>query len=394
LAGEHLLNVKQRKDRNFDDLNLESKDEVFGFIKSFLYDKPLLIKSAPDMGEVKINEFLDDGSIMIVTDPSFVPDKNFSLYSLLDKYIEIDLNIDETRGPGYFKCSIEKLKKAENIRKEIRFKTSPENVTATNFKISKQTIDVSGYNIPTSIKVLLDQFQSQNSRLSEIVKVDILKSDDIILKHIKKTGETLFIEDISNPASYKALTEDFIDMNKLLGDDLNTYIKKNTEKGYKSIIISPVIYLTDSEHSNPFAYIQLISKSGLFSIDKVLEIKDLIFKLIDRIRDANTVLIQVHQEIVDISRSGAKLRITDTNLKKYIYKVKGFVFDIVFKLQAPITIYGEIKSIFSDSEEVFVGVDFAGNSSRDDEMKRFYDMIDPMIKDYKSRLLREMKAMK
>jgi hypothetical protein len=388
-----LLNIKQRKDRAFDDLNLDSKEDVFGFIKSFLFDKPLLIKSAPDMGEVKINEFLDDGSIMVVTDPNFIPDKKFSLYSLLDKYIEINLLIDETRGPGYFKCSIDKLKKAENIRKEIRFKTSPENVSSTNFKISKQTIDVSGYNIPTSIKVLLDQFESQNSRLTDIVKVDILKTDDVILKHIKKTGETLFIEDVSNPESYKALTEDFIDLKKLLADDLELYIKKNIERGYKSIIISPVIYLTDSEHSNPFAYIQLLSKSEHFSIDKVLEVKDLIFKLIDRIRDANTVLVQVHQEIVDISRTGAKLRITDKNLKKYIYKVKGFVFDIVFKLQAPITIYADIKSTYTDIDgEVFVGVDFAGNSSRDDEMKRFYDMIDPMIKDYKSKLLREMKA--
>jgi hypothetical protein len=388
-----LLNIKQRKDRAFDDLNMESKDDVFNFIKSFLYNKPLLIKSAPDLGEVKINEFLDDGNIMVVTHPDFLPENQFTLYSLLDKYIEIELHIKETRGPGYFKCSIFKLKKAENIRKEIRFRTSPENVTATNFKISKQTIDVSGYNIPTTIKVLLDQFQSKNSRLSDIVKVDILSNDDNILKHIKKTGETLFIEDVSNSESYKALTEDFIDMNKLMADDLGQYIKKNIEKGYKSIIISPVIYLTDPEHSIPFAYIQLISKTEHFSIDKVLELKDLIFKLIDRIRDANTVLVQVHQEIMDISRTGAKLRITDQNLKKYIHKVKGFVFDIVFKLQAPITIYGDIKSVNTDNDgEVFVGVDFAGNSSRDDEMKRFNDMIDPMIKDYKSKLLREIKA--
>jgi hypothetical protein len=388
-----LLNIKQRKDRAFDDLNINSKEDVFDFIKSFLYNRPLLIKSAPDMGEVKINEFLDDGTIMVVAHPDFFPEKQFTLYGLLDKYIEIDLHIEETRGPGYFKCSIDKLKKAENIRKEIRFKTYPENVTATNFKISKQTIDVSGYNIPTSIKVLLDQFQSQNSRLSDIVKVDILLKDDIIFKQIKKTGETLFIEDVSNPDSYKALTEDFIDMTKLMAEDLNTYIKKNIEKGYKSIIISPVIYLTDSEHAIPFAYIQLISKTEHFSIDKVLEIKELIFKLIDRIRDANTVLVQVHQEIMDISRTGAKLRITDKNLKKYINKVKGFVFDIVFKLQAPITIYGDIKSTYTDNDgEVFVGVDFAGNSSRDDEMKRFYAMIDPMIKDYKSKLLREIKA--
>ena len=315
-----MLNIKQRKDRTFDDMNLTSKDEVFKFIRSFLFNKPLLIKSAPDYGEAKFNEFLEDGTVMVVTHPEFQPGKHFTLYSLLDKYTEIDLSIEETRGPGYFKCSIEKLKKAETIRKDIRFKVSSEEVTATNFKISKQTIDVSGYNIPTSIKVLLDQFESKNSKLSDIVKVDLLSSDDIILRHIKKTGETLFIEDTSNPESHKAVTDDFIDMKKLLGQDLNNYIKKNIEKGYKSIIISPVIYLTDSVNSIPFAYIQLISKTENFHIDKVLDIKDLIFKLIDRIRDANTVLIQKHQEILDISRTGAKLIITDENLKKYIIK--------------------------------------------------------------------------
>ena len=390
-----MLNIKQRKDRAFNDLNIDSKEDVFTFIKSFLYNKPLLIKYAPDLGEIKINEFLDDGTIMVVANSDFLPEKEFTIYGLIDKYIEIDLQIEEARGPGYFKCSIKKVKRAASIRKEIRFKVTPEEVVATNFKISKQTIDISGYNIPTGIKVLLDQFQSQNSRLSDLVKVDILENEDAILKQIKKTGETLFVEDMSNPESYKAITSDFIDLKKLLGVDLGAYIKRNIEKGYKSIIISPVIYLTDTMHSFPFAYIQLISKTENFTIEKVLEVKDLIFKLIDRIRDANTILIQIHQEIVDISKTGAKLKITDNNLQKYIVKARGFVFDILFKLQAPITIFGDIRSTYTDEfGDMYVGVDFAGNSSREDEMKRFYSMIDPMIKDYKGKLLREIKSTK
>jgi hypothetical protein len=390
-----LNNITQRKDRAFTELNTDSKEDVFNFIKTFLYDKPLLIKYSPEMGEIKINEFMDDGSIMIVANAEFVPKEKFTIYGLLDKYIEIDLIIEEVRGPGYFKCGIERLKRAEGIRKEIRFKASLEEVVATNFKISKHTIDISAYSIPTTIKVLVDQFQSQNSRLSDLVKVDILKSEDPIFSHIKKTGETLYIEDISKQESYKAFSEDFIDMRKLLGADLENYIKKNTEKGYKSILISPMIYLTDREHSIPFAYIQLISKKEHFGIDKVLEVKSLIFSLIDRIRDANTILLQTHQEIDDISRTGAKLKITDQNLKKYIARAKGFVFDIVFKLQAPITIYGEIKSTYTNKEgDMYVGVDFAGNSSREDEMKRFYSMLDPMIKEYKHKLLREIKTKK
>ncbi len=104
----------------------------------------------------------------------------------------------------------------------------------------------------------------------------------------------------------------------------------------------------------------------------MLEIKELGFTLMDRIRDANTLMVSVHQQIVDISLGGAKLLLSDENLKKYVVHSKGFVFDIVFKLQAPITIYGDVKFTFSDNTgNLFVGVDFAGNSSRKDEMKRF-----------------------
>jgi len=130
-------------------------------------------------------------------------------------------------------------------------------------------------------------------------------------------------------------------------------------------------------------------------MDKVLEVQDLAYKLVDRIRDANTLMIAVHQEIVDISRGGAKLRITDSNLKKYILKSKGFIFDIVFKLQAPITIYGDIRYTYLDNDDnVIVGVDFAGNSSRKDEMKRFYSIIQPMENEYRNRLIREMRQKK
>jgi hypothetical protein len=119
------------------------------------------------------------------------------------------------------------------------------------------------------------------------------------------------------------------------------------------------------------------------------------FKLVDRIRDANTLLVSVHQSIIDISRGGAKLKITDNDLKKYIQKSRGFIFDIVFKLQAPMTIYGHIKTTSTDPEgNLLLGVDFEGNSSRKDEMKRFYDVLKPMEADYKSKLIKSMKNRK
>ena len=53
-----------------------------------------------------------------------------------------------------------------------------------------------------------------------------------------------------------------------------------------------------------------------------------------------------------------------------------------------VLIYGDIKSVSNDPEgNIMFGVDFEGNSSRKDEMKRFYDVLNPMESEYKSKLI-------
>jgi hypothetical protein len=384
--------VTQRKQRGFNDL--QSVNEVFEVLQTKFVGRKLYIRYAVDKVEIAINEFLDDQTLILGTEPIFKPEKTFSIYGLSDKYVEVDLEVLEEKGPGYFHCKIVSGRRAVQGRRDIRFRVTPEEVVATNFKISKHTIDVSNLKIPTSIKVVLDQFQTSNSKLGDILKVDVFSSDEKnqILMNIKKSCKTLFIQDASDESSYVPLTEDFVDLQDVLGSDLNKFIKINTQKGYKSIIIVPIIYITENEKSIPFAYIQLISKTENFDLGKVVDLKEETFKLVDRIRDANTVLLPVHQHILDISRGGAKLEITDPELKKSILKSKGFIFDIVFKLQAPITIYGDIKATQKVESYLHVGVDFEGNSSRKDEMKRFYSIIKPMESDYKAKLIKSLKS--
>ncbi len=387
--------MEQRKNRNFN--TFQTVDDVIAILKEQFSTRKLYVKFDVDKHEAMINEYNADKTLMIVTDPNYKTDKNLIIYGLSDKYIEIDLNVIEELGPGYFKCKIISAKRALEGRRDLRFKVNKGEAVATNFRVSKHTIDVSRFSIPTSIKVVLDQFQSVNAKFTDQFKVDVLANDtkDAVLKNIKNTGKTLFVPDVNDPESYKAMTDDFVDISKIYGHELDKLIKMNIEKGFKSIIIVPVIYLTEDEKSIPFAYIQAVSKTEIFGIDKVIDLKDMSFKLVDRIRDSNTLLVSVHQQIVDISRGGAKLKITDADLKKYIQKSRGFIFDIVFKLQAPMTIYGDIKTTSTDFEgNLFIGVDFEGNSSRKDEMKRFYDVLKPMEVEYKSKLIKSMKNRK
>ncbi len=384
---------KHRKERNFE--SVTGVDEIITMLKTQFENRKLHIKYTVEDREAKINEYLEDNTIMVVTDPDYNPEGSIIIYGLLDKYIEIDLKVEEARGPGYFRCGITGMRRASQGRRDLRFKVSPDKVVATNFKISRHALEITDYKIPTSIKVMIDQFQSQNARMSDVVRIDIFTPGDKVLDEIKKTGQTLFLEDLNDPSTFTPPNENFLDIAQVLGAELNSYVKRNIERGFKSIIISPVIYINDSGGSIPFAYFQLISKNTPLSMENLLDVKEQCFTLVDRIRDANTMLLNMHQEIVDISIGGARLRLTDENLKKNVLHTKGFIFDIVFKLQAPITIYGEIRFTFEDEQgDVYVGVDFAGNSSRKDEMKRFYSVMKPMELEYKSKLIKEMKQRK
>ncbi|MBP7583594.1 MAG: DUF1577 domain-containing protein [Spirochaetes bacterium] len=368
--------------------------EALELLRVYFQERKIYIKNMVDKSEVKINEFMDDNTFLIITDTEYAPppSETITIYGLLDKYVEFELKVLEIRGPGYFHCECVAARKASAGRRDVRFKVDPDAVVATNFKFSKYTLELTGFTIPTGIKVILDQFHSSHTHLSDIVKVDVFKQSDAVLDEIKKTGNAVFVEDMSSTESYHPMTPDMVDLYTLYGHDLKREIKRNVERGYKSMIICPLIYLDEAERSIPFAYIQVISMKEKLGIDKLLELKDHSFKLVDRIRDANTVLLPVHQKILDISRGGLRLKITDTELKKSFLKAKGFIFDIVFKLQAPITIYGDIKYTIQDSSgNMYLGVDFAGNSSRKDEMKRYLAMVRPMEMEYKKRLMKDMK---
>ncbi len=386
-----MLTVKHRKDRAFN--RIDEVSEALELLLNQFMQRKLFIKNMVEKSEVKINEIFDDNTFMVITDPEFVPSgDSFTVYGLLDRYIEFELRVKEVRGPGYFHCECPLARRASAGRRDVRFKVNEEDVVATNFKFSKYTLELTGFTIPTGIKVILDQFHSSHTGLGDIVKVDVFPQGDLLLNEVKKTGNAVFVEDAANIDSYVPTIPDMVDLKAVFGGELKNQVKRNVERGYKSMIICPIIYLDDEEKSVPFAYIQVISLKEKLGFEKLLELKDHSFKLVDRIRDANTVLLPVHQRILDISHGGVRMRITDANLKKSLVKAKGFIFDIVFKLQAPITIYGDIKYTIQDEQGgMYIGVDFAGNSSRKDEMKRYYSMVRPMEMEYKKKLLKEVK---
>lgn len=381
------MQVQERKAREF--VAIEDQDEISALIETRLASKNKFLKNPIEKTQVSIREYKPDNTLDLVTDPEFEPGAAaVTIYALLDSYIEIGLEIIEKIDAGMFHCRITAVKKAVQGRKNLRFKITSDQALATNFRVSRQALDIGIFTIPTGIKVLLDQFQSSNSGMSDIVKVDIFRNDDnILIKGIKKGRRPVLITDTSKAECYGPAGDEFLDSRTLFGDQLEKVIKNNIDRGYKSILIAPILYIDDAENIIPFGYIQLVSKSSSLTTETASKLKKDSEKLVERIRDANTAFLTVRQEIMDISRGGARLRISDNELKKLLGKTPAFTFDLLFKLDAPITMYAQTCSSFTDDNgRLVIGVDFQGNSSRKNEMKRFYSYIDPMEQNYKAQL--------
>lgn len=384
---------KERKQRFFEEI--DDLSQMIDLLRKKFLKKPLSIKYDLDDKKAVIDVINADDSILIVTDENFTPgpEKLIMLSGLVDKYFEIDLFVDKEEAPGNFTCTLKAARKATSGRSDLRFKVKEEEVLATNFRVSKHSIDLNMFTLPTGIKVILDQFEVSQKGQYDFFKIGYFKGADPILTKIKKTGKTLWVEDLTKEDSYSPMTDDFIDFKDILGSDLKKYMSKARDKGFKSMMIVPIIYITDSEDTIPFAYIKAISKSLNFNFEDVFKLKENSFKLVDRIREANTITLQAKQNLIDISRGGTRLKIDNDQLKRYLLKAKGFVFDIVFKLQQPITIYGDIKFTGVDeNKNLILGLSFSGNTARKNQMKHLYEVLQPMEIDYKKKLIMQMKA--
>jgi hypothetical protein len=388
-----VLNYKERKKRFFEEI--EDLNDLYKITKEILSKKPLKIKYDVEERDISLSAFDDttktfNGS----TRQDFIPGKDKIIIgsALHDKYYEAEFEVLDTPTAGLFRCKLHGGRKATTGRADIRFKIKPGEAYATNFRVSKHTIDISMFKLPTSIKVILDQFVVQSKSRYDFCEVGYFDQSDTILNQMKKTGNSFLVENLSDIDGHIPMSDDFIKISDLMKGEFASYITANREKGYKSIMMVPVIYITPNEQSIPFAYIKVMSKEKELMLDDFIKLKEQTFNLINRIRDANTQYIDKRQEIADISRGGARLKIEDPELKKYLAKARGFIFDIVFKLQQPITMYGEVRFTgVNDNNDLMLGLSFAGNTSRKNQMQHLYAILKPMEISYKKRLIEQIK---
>lgn len=369
---------KERAERKFQVVDDPAK--ILGMLKQYAAGKAFFIKGFYEKIEVKVLEARDE--CMLVVDSLRDLEGAITLYHTFNKQMELQGEVVDKLVNTQYKIKIIQIRIAANERRSPRHKMSSDVVVINNIRAARNTINASLFNVPTSVKIHLEKFQQRLKDFADEVKVQIFSKDNEKTELVRKTNKILMLTDTQDILSYMPEdTNGFIDYREHLNTEIGAVMEDYKKKKIQSELIVPIIYLGHDGASIPLGYIQLISHQKPLGMDTALELKMLAFEMVDQMRDSNTMLINKRQSVSDISRGGMRLIIADPELKKFLTHQKGFSFDVIFKLQQPITVFSEIIYTATTPEnDLAIGVTLKGFSSRKGEADRYHQYIDNLNK--------------
>jgi hypothetical protein len=323
-----------------------------------------------------------DEDDMVVRFEGFIPPVGSLLLTgfINNYYTELGLNVVEPVSSYSFRCKPTFLRIASVQRNDERFNIRDDLGVYINYiRIAKTELDFKGGKVPVSFKILFQKLSDENADLAD--KVMIQASDEMdknsLRYQIIRSGKSIFLpdaRDLSLLAEHEE-NSDILNLKEALGNNLNKEMAKLISEEKIGWIACPISIPEKEDKWIPIAVLELFSKSP-FEIYKFMEVKALALKVVEKLRDMNVVEINQKQRIIDVSRGGLGIEIKDPELYKMIHINRYFLFNIMLKMQAPITFRGWLRYSKEQSDgSHHIGIKIQGETERQDHMKRYLHFV-------------------
>ncbi|TGK17435.1 DUF1577 domain-containing protein [Leptospira fluminis] len=375
---------RKQRDREI----IAEPEKKLHIIGKFLLKSELLVRDTDSNDSVQLLSVSKDAKKILVQGKApeqFKLNSHVVLYKLLARYLELECEVVDERPNNQYVMEVESVSIASRERQFMRIKPPDGTVWITNLRTSKTTIDANLFNIPTSVKVNFADYERILKPKFDILKIDVFRSIGDKFDLVKKTGKILYIPNTQKPESYTTSDPNgYVDYEHELGDeeDVRRKIIEYANQKIKSELIVPVIYINHDEQAIPIGYVLVQNRNKEIDMAEVMEIKTLTFEMVDRIRESNTILVKERFPVLDLSTGGLRVKINHPDLNDDLPRRIGFTFDIFFKMQAPLTAYGVVRSVARDAENnMYVGISLEGNSARPGEKKRYIDNVNRLLVD-------------
>jgi|JI8StandDraft_1071087.scaffolds.fasta_scaffold52601_2 Cu/Ag efflux protein CusF len=374
----------ERQKRNMDIFS--EPEKKLHVLTKFLAGKDLKFKNSPEKGRIVLKKISPDGNkVLVSADPitNLEINEKIVLFRILARFIQLECKVLQKKDGNDYVLAVERIGIANKDREAPRYPVPPGHVWITNILTSKATIDANMFIIPTSVKVNFSDYEIKLKNSCDFIRISVFKSDDSEKFHtVRKTQKILLIEDTQNINSYKtSQSPDFINYSEEVDSEIQKEMRDFKDHKIVSELIVPVSYLDLEEKAITIGYVHMQSKKDKFDLLKAMEVKTLTFEMVDRIRNSNTITITDRFPVIDISSGGLKVKINNPDLNTNLPRMTGFNFDIFFKMQSPMSVYGTIRSVTKDTDgSLIMGIHLAGHSSRPGEKKRFLENLELMKK--------------
>ncbi|MCZ8342068.1 MAG: DUF1577 domain-containing protein [Leptospira sp.] len=328
------------------------------------YESPLRVRfkgSRPDGDHVFELENLPElieSKLTIQATPSF--------------HVEIDYELVNQKD-NLLLCKILEKRQTYQTRQEDRNDKVRENVLASNFLIAKTNIDFSKLTGVSSQVILTDIHKAllKDYPLSKVIFLSVhTNSDELELMKVHK--KPIFVQDTESMESFPS--DDVIDPKPFFEDDfiLDDKISEYKRKKIGSFLLYPIFIYMKEMHF--FAYLSLEwEKPGL--PEAVLNLyKDVEKTFQERIMDSNTHILDIKQNVLNVSKGGVAIEINHPEIVKSLKMKPAFTVDINFKLQAPIRMALELRHMEQVNDFFRVGSRIIGLSG-DKKAKDIYHSL-------------------
>jgi len=356
---------------------LSDPEKLGQIVDKYLLGKPYLLKGYSG-GEYVTPEKDTGGWVYESSSREQLPE-NIVIYNIFNKYIEFRMSVVENLGPEKYLLSLDECYIASMARKYERTIADERFVAVNNIRASRNSINVSLFNIPTSVKVHFKQYQQMFKEYADEVYVDVYDKSKEKFELVRKSGKILYLPDTQNEYCYEPVNKEmFLNYARASDTELHDLIRDYKDKKIVSEMIVPVMYTGHDGAQIPLGYIELVSKTKPIEEKLAVELKQKAVEMVQKMRDSNTVTVTERQKVENISHEGMRLRITNEELKKLLPEQTGLTFDIVFKMTQPITISSEVVYYGEEEGDLIVGVKISGHSVKSGDFSRYYQMVDSL----------------
>ncbi len=338
-----------------------NKDGILYLMDNYLHGKKLYLKDHNP--KIRVNtQRLDNGQFKLFLPSSYQAKTSLSLYSMIQKYIEIEMKHIESLNLGRHIYEPIKAHIAINSRKCPRLDVGDDSIVINQFKIFEQMNEnhIDPQHLSITVKNYYMEYerslngQYPNAKLSTFEPYDT--KDEPLADLIYSKKKILYLENTQNEDSYFTENEDLLNYGLLLGNDINSTMARFQKSKIASLLIYPILYKKQKKRDAALGYIKIWSEDSAIDFDSTIShLEDVHTALLEKIELCRKLhTFDTTQNIVDIGEGGLKMKVTDPQLISHFLNNPELIMNLRFELSnnvIDVNLQGEVVGHFSDKND-------------------------------------------